>query len=101
MKMRHLFWALLMLAAVILGVWIVLGPWNPRNNFELFAVMFFFMGTPIGGFWMIYRSIRYEKKPLGYVILAFVPLAFLWYYFERVRPFKFQTPHHAAQNDHV
>jgi hypothetical protein len=96
--MRHLLWAVLMLAALVIGVWIVIGPWNPRNDFELFAVMVFFMGSPIGGFWMIYRSIRYEKRPVPYVILALVPMSFLWYYVERVRPLKFQTSQDASQN---
>jgi hypothetical protein len=99
MNMRHLLWALLTLAALAVGIWIVLGAWNPTNGFELFVVMVFFMGSPIGGFWMLYRSIRYEKKPLIYIILSFAPLAFLWYYFERVRPLKLQSPRSARQSE--
>ena len=42
---------------------------------------------PFGGIWMLYRSIRYESKPLQYILLAvFVPFACVWYYVERVRP---------------
>jgi len=38
---------------------------------------------------MMYMSIRYEKKPLPFVLLALlIPFTFLWYYFERVRPGK-------------
>jgi len=34
---------------------------------------------------MLYMAIRYETQPLPMMFLAFVPYAFLWYYFERVR----------------
>src|SRR3989442_9215704 len=44
----------------------------------------------IGGFWMIYRAVPYEEKPVLYILLAFVPLAFVWYYFERVPPLPLQ-----------
>ena len=44
---------------------------------------------PFFGFWMLYQAIRYEAKPLWYVLLAaFVPFASIWYYFERYRPRK-------------
>jgi hypothetical protein len=86
--MRKALWISLSLVASAAAVWVVVGPWIPKNNLELFAVMLFFMGSPIGGFWMIYRSIRYERKPLPYIVLAFVPLSFIWYYAERVRPVK-------------
>jgi hypothetical protein len=47
---------------------------------------FAFFGAPsLGGFWMVYMVIRYEKSPGPMIVLAFVPFAFLWYYFERVR----------------
>ncbi len=55
----------------------------------LFLFITLFAVAPLGAFWMMYTSIRYEKKPLPMVILAaFVPFAFLWYYFERIRPGK-------------
>ncbi len=34
---------------------------------------------------MLYMAVRYEAQPLPMMFLAFVPYAFLWYYFERVR----------------
>jgi hypothetical protein len=44
---------------------------------------------PICGMWMLYQAIRYEAKPLPYILLvAFVPFSYVWYYFERVRPRK-------------
>jgi hypothetical protein len=34
---------------------------------------------------MIYKCVRLERNPFPYILLAFVPYSFLWYYFERVR----------------
>ena len=41
------------------------------------AVVVFFMGSPVGSFWMIYRAIRYENNPMRYIALAFVPMSFV------------------------
>jgi len=62
----------------------------PESN-PAVAVAFvaLFAVPPVGAFWMMYMSIRYEKKPLPFVLLALlIPFTFLWYYFERVRPGK-------------
>jgi len=37
----------------------------------------------IGSYWMMYQAIRYEIRPLKFFLLAFLPLSFVWYYFER------------------
>ena len=61
------------------------------NPVMLFAVVALFLIPPLGAFWMIYMSIRYEKRPLPLVLLAFfIPFTFVWYYFERVRDGKLQ-----------
>ena len=54
----------------------------------LFAFVILFALPPLGSFWMMYMSIRHEKKPLSMVLLSFIPFTFLWYYFERVRECK-------------
>lgn len=42
---------------------------------------------PFFGIWMFYQAIRYEAKPLRYVLLAaFVPCSYVWYYVEKYRP---------------
>ena len=47
---------------------------------------------PFFGIWMLYQAIRYEAKPLRYVLLvAFVPLSCVWYYVERYRPRKLSS----------
>ena len=39
--------------------------------------------SSIGSYWMMYQAIRYEVRPLRFFLLAFLPLSFIWYYFER------------------
>jgi hypothetical protein len=95
--MRHILWITILFMVSICAVWLVLSSWVPKNTVELSLVMIFFIGAPVGNFWMLYRTIRYEKKPWPFVIIALVvPLAFLWYYVERVRPQKAgPSPSHA------
>jgi hypothetical protein len=38
---------------------------------------------PLGALWMTYQAIRYEEKPLLYILLAQLPYAFVWYYMSR------------------
>ena len=93
MNTRLVLWIVLMIAASAVATGVVLGSWEPSNDLELFIVMVFFMGNPLGSFWMMYQTFRYERNPLGYILLAlFVPLSFLWYYVERVRPAKKRRP---------
>ena len=44
-----------------------------------------------GAFWLLYVAVRFEKHPLPFILLAFLPYGFLGYYFERVRPNKHKT----------
>ena len=52
----------------------------------MFLFVVVFAVPPFGAFWMLYMSVRHEKRPLPMILLAFIPYTFLWYYFERVRP---------------
>ncbi len=81
--MRKIFWVLVLAACLVFAVWAVLGPWYPRTNIALAMVVLFFMIGPFGSAWALYQCIRYEKRPLPYVIIAFLPYGFVWYYFER------------------
>jgi hypothetical protein len=47
----------------------------------IFAVVSFV--ADIGSLWMIYQAVRYEIRPWRFVLLALVPLSFVWYYNER------------------
>ena len=85
--MMKLLWILLGFAVAGLAFWTITSE-GPENPFLVFAVVVVFAVAPIGAFWMLYMAIRYETHPLLMVLMAFVPYAFLWYYFERVRPGK-------------
>jgi len=55
----------------------------------LYALTILFAVPALGAFWMMYVSVRYEKKPFALLLLALlVPFSFIWYYFERIRPGK-------------
>jgi hypothetical protein len=50
-----------------------------------FLVEAMFMLQLACAMWMVYQALRYESKPLPYVLLAlFVPFAAVWYYLERI-----------------
>jgi hypothetical protein len=51
----------------------------PRNPFfEVFLVSFIFVAN-MGAYWMLYQSLRYEKRVGRYVLLSMVPFMFVWY----------------------
>lgn len=89
--MRKVPWVLLIARLTCLAAWIVLGPWYAKSQVELFLAGMFFLVPNIGTIWMLYVAVRFEKHPLPFVLLAFIPYAFLWDYFERVRPGKHLT----------
>lgn len=39
----------------------------------------------VGLLWMLYQSARYELRPFSFIVLSFIPFAFVWYYFERYK----------------
>jgi hypothetical protein len=52
-------------------------------HFGVFLFCFVVFGN-LGGFWMLYQAVRYEKRVGKYVALAFVPFMFVWYSLVRV-----------------
>lgn len=58
---------------------------NSLGMFIIVAPPFAFMA--LGGLWMIKTALLEEPKPWPLITLAsIVPFAFLWYYYERVKP---------------
>jgi hypothetical protein len=98
-EQKNLLWAragqliaFLVLASLsIFSAWVVLGSWLPKSTVLLGSIVFFFICAPVGALWMLYDCSRQEKQALAYFILAFFPYAFVWYYFERVRPRRLRT----------
>jgi drug/metabolite transporter (DMT)-like permease len=84
--MKTFLWVCLGFAVTGLAFWIVTTTETlPPRPLPLLMLALVFAVSPIGSFWMMYMAIRYEKRPLAYVFLAFIPYFFLGYYFERVR----------------
>jgi hypothetical protein len=82
--MKLLLWVVFGLAVAGLALWMVTTPGVPRNPILILLFVATFAVSPIGTFWMLYVVVRNEKHPLPMILLAFVPYASLWYYFERV-----------------
>ena len=74
-------------ALLVFAGWVVLGSWAPKTTFGLSCPIAFFIFAPIGSLWMLYDCAAREKPPVLYYLMAlFLPYAFVWYYFDRVRP---------------
>lgn len=84
-RISSFLWGLWFACATAFAVWEVVGPWRPHGALVAGLVLAFFMLHPPGAFWMVYRAIRYEQRPLPVVALACLPYSYVWYYFERVR----------------
>ncbi len=89
--MRTLLWVLLIGGLTLVAVWIVIAPWTPQNVLVITTIAALFGLSSLGGFWMLYMAIRYERYPVRFVALSLLPFAFIWYYFERVRAGKHKT----------
>lgn len=84
--MKMCLWAIFGFAIAGVAFWIVTSTETvPPRPLPLLGLALVFGVSPIGTFWMLYRVIRYEKRPFPFILLAFVPYFFLGYYFERVR----------------
>lgn len=77
-------------AAICIGVFILAdlfsAPWADNlhwtSAWELPFPLVSFINY-IGFLWMVYQAVRYEIWPLRFVLLAFLPFSFIWYYYER------------------
>jgi hypothetical protein len=84
--MGHILAFLVLLSLTAFAASVVFGTWFPQTTVAMGALIAFFVCAPIGAFWMLYDCSRREKPPFIYFLLAFIPYAFVWYYFDRVRP---------------
>ena len=83
---KMLVWAILGFAIAGLGFWIVSSTGTiPQHPMPLVLLALIFVVSPLGTFWMLYVVIRYERRPLPYVLLAFIPYFFVGYYLDRIR----------------
>ncbi|MCU1287063.1 MAG: hypothetical protein JWO13_3413 [Acidobacteriales bacterium] len=69
-----------------LALWMLTTREDPEHSILLLLVLLVFAAPPIGAFWMMYMSIRFQKNPFPMILLAmFIPYSFVWYYIEHVR----------------
>lgn len=90
-SIRIVFWILSGLAPTGLAFYVITSAWFPVNPVTTFLAFIVFGISPIGSFWMLYVAVRNERRPLPFILLAFLPYTFLWYYFDRVRDGKHKT----------
>ena len=50
-----------------------------KNNYVATIQMDLILANNLGAFWMLYQAVRYEKRVLKYVAMAFIPFMFIWY----------------------
>jgi ABC-type transport system involved in cytochrome c biogenesis permease subunit len=89
--MKMLGWILLGFIVTGLVFWMVVNQWIPKSPFIETLIVVLFASPSVGAFWMLYVAIRFEKHPLPFILLAFIPFAFVGYYFDRVRPKRHKT----------
>ena len=75
---------------VPMSVYLVLffGVWFRPTLIRNLPLLIFFVClnvvSNLGGFWMLYQAVRYERRVGRYVLLAFIPFMFVWYSLVRV-----------------
>ncbi len=89
--MRRFLWVAFLSGCTAVAALFARGQLRTDNDLFNFFIVPYFMAGVVGAYWMAYMSIRHEERPLFYIVFAFIPFAFVWYYFERVRPGKVRT----------
>jgi hypothetical protein len=89
-KQMSVGWYSLLICSSLVTLLLVIVPWKfPLQGATLVAMFIFaepfFLIMGIGSIWMLYQAVRYENHPMSYVLLALVPYAFVYYYFETVK----------------
>lgn len=83
----RLLWLVSGPAAVAVLFMLLIGPYDLPNAvfFALTEILPLVIAIGnVGAIWMIYQAIRYEVRPLHFVLIAlFLPLSSIWYFFER------------------
>lgn len=74
-------------AYLLLSIMSVFFPELARHSTSPLGVLLGFatLASNIGFLWMLYQSARYELRPFSFVLLSFIPFAFVWYYLERYK----------------
>jgi hypothetical protein len=66
-------WAFLGIAVTGFAIWFVTTDVTPPQPWLPLIVIPVFVVPPLGTFWMMYMGVRYERRPMRYVLLAGIP----------------------------
>ncbi len=89
--MKKFWWVPLSVGFVCFYAWFTIGSATPNPSIFILPIVLIVMLGNIGTFWMWYVAIRWEVRPLPFLLLGFLPFSFLWYYFERYRGGRHKT----------
>lgn len=84
MKSHFLAWFVPLVIFLLLMFGIMLRPSLLQNSFVAAPLIIGILVSNFGSYWMIYQSIRYERRVGRYVLLSFIPFMFIWYSLVRV-----------------
>lgn len=86
-RAETLVWLVPILVASVVFIAICLKPTAFMKDRVFFPLLIIYgLIAPVGGFWAIYQSIRFEKYPWKCAaIVVLVPFGFIWYYFAKYR----------------
>ena len=71
--MKIFLWVVLGLLVTGLAFWILTMPGVPHNPVLMFLIIVVFVVSPFGSFWMLYMSVRHERRPLPMVLWHLSP----------------------------
>lgn len=89
--MKKLLWVVLVVGMSAIIVWGVTNLEPPISWGGGSMILIILAVNSLGMFGMLYVTIRHETRPLLFVLLAFIPYAFIWYFFDRVRKMRILT----------
>ena len=76
---HFLVWFLPMASFYIVTLLVMVVPSIAKSFLFLGVVLILITTNNFGLLWMLYQSIRYERRVGKYVLLSFVPFMFIWY----------------------
>jgi len=79
---RARWYATVVLANALAGI-LAFATIHSQTAFLIAPLFLLSLAGELGMFWMMYQAIRFERTPLRYFLLAFLPFSFIWYYVAR------------------
>jgi hypothetical protein len=77
-------WFLPLMCFVVLVGGVSIRPELFKSECIAAALYFLVLAQNVGGYWMLYQAVRYERRLGKYVLLSLVPFLFVWYSLVRI-----------------